>query len=131
MASLRNSRNSYADEAAQRWDPETVKASMRRWKGYSKEKKAAIMEEGKLVYQDMVAAMDEGIESEIVQATVLRWHEHLRNFYEPTPLMLQGLAQMYVDDPAFRTFYEKLHPDMPEFIRDAIVYYCEKVLVKA
>ena len=121
----------YADEAAQRWDPETVKASMRRWKGYSKEKKAAIIEEGKLIYQDMVGAMDEGIESETVQATVSRWHQHLRNFYEPTPQMLQGLGQMYIDDPAFRAFYEKLHPDMPEFIRDAIVYYCEKVIVKA
>ncbi|KAA3643483.1 MAG: MerR family transcriptional regulator [Chloroflexi bacterium] len=121
----------YAQEAARRWNPETVKSSMSRWKSYSKEKKAEILEEGKLIYQDMMGAMDEGIESETVQATVARWHQHLRNFYEPTPEMLQGLAQMYVDDPAFRAFYEKLHPDMPKFIRDAIVYYYEIVLVKA
>ena len=37
----------YAQEAEQMYDPETVRASNRKWKAYSAAKKEAIMAEGK------------------------------------------------------------------------------------
>lgn len=115
----------YAEEAAQRWDAEKVKASNQRWKDYSAEKKAAILAEGKAIHEDLLAHMGEGYGSEAVQATVGRWYEHLRHFYEPSLEIFRGLGQGYEEDPAFAAFYQKLHPDMPRFFRQAIDHYCD------
>ena len=37
-----------------------------------------------------------------------------------------GLAQMYVEDERFRSFYDKDQPGTAEFLRDAIVIYTVK-----
>ena len=66
----------YALEAEQLYDPETVRASNKKWKGYSEAKRAAIMAEGRQVYQDMIAAMPKGASSIEVQAIVERWRKH-------------------------------------------------------
>jgi len=34
-----------------------------------------------------------------------------------------GLAQMYVDDPRFRAYYDEKQPGSAEFLRDAIHIY--------
>lgn len=115
----------YEEEAARRWDEKTVRESNRRWRSYSAEKKAQIMAEGQAVYTDLLAVMPKGPQSPEVQRCVARWHQHLRYFYEPTVQVLTGLAHVYNEDPAFRAFYLKLHPDMPEFIEEAILFYCE------
>lgn len=36
-----------------------------------------------------------------------------------------GLAQMYVDDPRFTAYYDKITPGCAEFLRDAILIYCK------
>jgi hypothetical protein len=54
----------FAAEAEQLYDPETVRESNRKWKSYSTDKKQAIMEEGKQVYLDMIAAMPKGASSD-------------------------------------------------------------------
>ncbi|MCO6449357.1 MAG: MerR family transcriptional regulator [Caldilineales bacterium] len=114
----------YEEEAMQRWDPEVVRASNQRWRNYSDEKKAAIMQEANEFYNDILANMDKGPASPEVQNAIARWHQNIRYFYEPTPEILLGLGRMYVDDPRFAAFYENMHPDMPAFMRDAVTYYC-------
>lgn len=37
-----------------------------------------------------------------------------------------GVTQMYVDDPRFKEYYEKIAPGCAEFLRDAVSIYCEK-----
>jgi len=121
----------YEEEAARRWDEKTVRESNRRWKNYSTEKKAQIKAEGEAIHRDLLAKMNRGYASPEVQAIIARWHEHLHYFYEPSLETLAGLADLYNDDPNFRANYEKLHPDMPGFIRQAILHYCEGLRSKA
>lgn len=115
----------YAEEARQRWDPELVNQSMKLWKSYSDEKKKAIMVEGGANYQEIFDNMDKGRDSPEVQAGVAKWHQHMRYFYEPTIAILSGLGYGYRDDPAFRATFEKFSPDFPEFLCEAIQFYCE------
>ena len=35
-----------------------------------------------------------------------------------------GLAQMYVDDPRFTEYYDKIAPGCAVFLRDAVTHYC-------
>jgi DNA-binding transcriptional MerR regulator len=117
----------YEEEAARRWDEQTVRESNRRWRNYSAETKAQIKREGEAIHRDLLANMNKGYASPEVQAVIARWHQHLRYFYEPSLETLAGLADLYNDDPNFRANYEKLHPDMPAFVRKAILHYCESL----
>ena len=36
-----------------------------------------------------------------------------------------GVTQMYVDDPRFTEYYDKIAPGCAEFLRDAVAIYCK------
>lgn len=115
----------YAEEASKRWDPQLVKQSNQRWNRLSDEQKQAILQEGNQIYSDMVEQLGKKPDSESVQAIVARWHQHIRHFYEPSFATLRGLGQGYASDPAFRATFEAMHPDLPDFLQEAITVYCD------
>ncbi|NLE52995.1 MAG: MerR family transcriptional regulator [Chloroflexi bacterium] len=112
----------YEEEAAERWG-DGVHESNRLWRSYSDEKKRAVLQEGQAIYRDLIAAMPEGPASAAAQDGIRRWHENMRNFYEPTPEVLLGLGNLYNDDPAFNATFVKMHPDLASFMREAIKHY--------
>ena len=113
----------YALEAEQMYDPETVRESNRKWKGYSAAKKEAILAEGKSIYQDMIAAMPKGAASPEAQAIVERWRKHMDYFWTPKLEQLQAIANGYVEDARFKTNFDKMHPQLAEFMREAVAAY--------
>ena len=115
----------YAQEAEQMYDPETVRASNQRWKAYPEAKKQQILAEGKAIYQDMIAAMPGGAGSPEVQAIVERWRSHLDYFWTPKLDQLLDLANGYNDDPRFKANFDKMHPRLAEFMREAVKTYVE------
>lgn len=116
----------YALEAEQKYDPETVRESNRKWKSYSAQKKEAILAEGKQVYQDMIAAMPKGVASAEVQSIVERWRKHMDYFWTPNLNQLIGLAEMYNNDPRFKANFNKMHPGLAEFMLEAVKIYVGK-----
>ena len=116
----------YALEAEQLYDPETVRESNRKWKSYSAAKKEAIMAEGSAVYKDMIAAMPKGASSNEVQAIVERWRKHMDHFWTPNLDQLLGLAIGYNDDPKFKANFDKMHPQLAEFMREAVKVYVKR-----
>jgi len=100
-----------AQEAEQMYDPETVCESN--------------LAEGKSIYLDLAGAMSRGAESKEVQAVVARWHKHMQYFWSPNDEQLLGLADLYNNDPRFRENYEKVAPNLSEFMREAVTVYVE------
>lgn len=117
----------YAEEAQRRWGEKNVKESQKRWGSYTPEKKQRILAEGGEIYQAIVAAMPQGPASPQAQDGIARWHQNLRYFYEPTPEILLGLGDLYNDDPDFNAFFQRIHPDLASFMRQAIQIYCSKL----
>ena len=115
----------YAKQAEQMYDPETVRESNRKWKSYSPEKKQAILDEGKQVYLDMIAAMPKGADSPEVQAIVARWQKHMDYFWTPSLDQLLGLASMYGQSPDFKANFDAMHPDLADFMKEAVKVYVE------
>ena len=117
----------YAQQARELWDPELVDQSMKLWKSYSPKKKQQVLDEGKAIYVDILDYMEKGKapESLEVQACLVRWHQHMRYFYEPSMAILRGLGQGYAQSPEFRATFEKMHPDLPDFLNEAIQVYTE------
>jgi MerR family transcriptional regulator, thiopeptide resistance regulator len=113
----------YAAEAEKMYDPETVRESNRKWKAYSPAKKEAILSEGKAIYTDMIGAMPKGANSPEVQSIVERWRRHMDYFWTPNLDQLQALANGYSDDPRFKANFDKMHPQLAEFMREAVKVY--------
>jgi hypothetical protein len=117
----------YQREARLQFGPDRVNESIKRWNGYSKEKQDQIFEEAGQIYSDMVTAMEAGkpAQSPEVQDIVSRWHDNLRNFYEPTPDLMRGLAEGYNTDARFIAFFQTLHPDLPAYLQVIINQYVD------
>jgi len=117
----------YERVARLEYGPERVNESVRRWNSYGKEKQQAIQAEGGKVYTDLVEAMEAGKspQSEEVQKIIQRWHQHIYYFYEPTLEIMRGLAMGYSSNPEFIAFFQKLHPDLPDYLSAAIYQYVD------
>ena len=113
----------YAAEAEELYGAESVRASMKKWKSYSAEEKKRIMDEGSKNYADMIAVMPKGPESPEAQAIVERWRKHMDYFWTPNLDQLLALANGYNDDPRFKATFDKMHPQLAEFMREAVQIY--------
>lgn len=116
----------YEKEAVASWG-EGAKQSIEQWHSYSDERKEEIMQEGSQIYEAIVANMDKGAASPEIRALLVRWHEHLRHFYEPSIEVLGGLGDMYHDHPDFNATFTKIHPDLPAFLKEAIAIYVDEL----
>ncbi len=114
-------------EAMQMYDPETVKESNKKWKNYSMSEKQKISAEGNAVYQGFVDVMSKGPASPEAQACVRHWREHMNYFWVPNQEELLGLADLYNDDPRFKKNFDKFHPDLAQFVREAVRVYVNKL----
>ena len=113
----------YAKEAEQMYDPETVRASNRKWKAYSQEEKQRILVEGGAIITDMAKEMSRKATDPRVQAVVVRWHKNLQYFWSPNDEQLLGLVDLYNDDPRFKSNYETVAPGLAGFMRQAVNVY--------
>jgi len=117
----------YQEEARQKWgDTKAYKQSAERVKKMSKGDLAAIQKENEEVNRGLAAAMDKGAKSKEAQAAIARHHAGIERFYTCSPAMYRNLGKMYVDDPRFTAHYEKYRPGLAIFVRDAIVYFCDR-----
>ncbi len=114
-----------AAEAETMYDPDVVRASNQKWKGYSAEQKQRILDEGRQVYLDMIAVLPKGAASAEAQAIVERWRTHMDYFWTPNLEQLLGLADGYVNDPRFRANFDAMHPQLADVMREAVKIYVE------
>lgn len=117
----------YELEAQRRWGEKEVKESQRRWASYPPEKKRQVLEEAGEIYQSIIEAIPHGPASPQAQEGVARWHQNMRYFFEPSVEVLLGLSQGYVEDPAFNSTFQRMHPDLAGFMREAVKIYCQKL----
>ncbi len=116
----------YQEEARQHWGTtDAWKQSQERIQKMTQADFARIATEGEKLMQAILIAMPQGAASQAVQQLIAQHYNNLRHFYEPNVKMYRGLANMYVDDVRFAAFYQKFHPDMAHFMRDAMVAYCD------
>jgi len=113
--------------AMKRYDPSIVKASGEKWRAYTPAEKQRILDEGNQVYADIVAAMPKGASSPEVQAIVERWRKHMDYFWTPSLDQLIGLAEMYNASPDFKANFDKIHPNLAAFMREAVKIYVERL----
>ena len=115
----------YADEARDRWgDSDAYRQSARRTASYSKDDWLRIKAEGEAVTQRFADLFTAGASADGPQAAAaVREHrEHIsRWFYDCSPQMQRGLAEMYVTDDRFRRTYDDRAQGLAQWVHDAVL----------
>jgi DNA-binding transcriptional MerR regulator len=120
----------YQKEAKERWgNTEAWKQSQERVKKMGKAGTEKVGKEMQSITVAIGKNMSEGIESKIIQDLVKKHHEAIGNFYDSSYEMYKNLGEMYVADPRFTSYYEKIQPGLAVFMRDAIKYYCARMSI--
>lgn len=119
----------YQREARLQYDQGVMRESQDNWGSYTEAQRDFIKEQGNQIYQELMQALKAGhaADSTEVKAILVRWHEHLRYFYEPSLDLLRGLGQLYNSDPRFVANFQKLHDDLPAFLEEAITEYVDEL----
>jgi hypothetical protein len=78
----------------------------------------------------MTGLLEKGaaVDRDDVQDVVRRHYATVRRFYDPTKEMYQGLGNLYVEHPEFRMLYDSYHPQLAEFMRDAMQQFAKREL---
>jgi DNA-binding transcriptional MerR regulator len=115
----------HVEEAKQRWgDTDGYREAHRRTSSYGKDEWLQIRREGDEIPAKFAAAMQAGhpADSAEAAAAAVAHREHIsRWFYEVTPEVHQGLAQMYVADPRFTATYDDVAPGLAQYVSEAIL----------
>ena len=87
-------------------------------------------DEGEQINKDLADAMIKDVKpgSEEVQVLIQRHYNWVNHFWTPTKETYSGLAQMYLDHPDFRAFYNKYQPNLVEYIVDAMRIFIDRKL---
>ena len=115
-------------EVDEKYDPEKVAESRRNVGKMSKEHFNTVQEQGERVTIAIAENMDHEASSPVVQALIKEHHAWIENFYVCPAMMYKGLGQMYVENPEFTAFYEKIKPGLATFMCGAMVYYADNSL---
>lgn len=113
-----------AEEAEQRWgDTEAWRSSHRRTSRYSPDDWRRSRAEAEAVEEGFAAALRDGVpvDAPQVHALVEEHRAHItRWFYECSPAVQRGLAEMYVADDRFAAHYERREPGLAQYVHDAV-----------
>lgn len=114
----------YEAEAREAYGAEIVDESVGRWNNLNDDEKAAVMARQEAIFGAFRDSMAQGPESPAAQAQVAALQKHISVFYTCTDEILMGLGDLYRTHPDFISTFQKIHPDLPEFLYDAISHYC-------
>ncbi len=114
-------------ELSQEWDSSLVKESRQNWTSYSESKQAEILAECEAIFAELAEFQDKGVDSPEVKELLVRWHQFLQHFYEPSLEVLRGLGFVYADDQRFREKFASIDPHLPDFLKAAINSYVDEL----
>lgn len=88
------------------------------------------MDEAQRINADLAACMEEGLPAgdDAVQQGVAAHYRWVCAHWTPDTAAYVGLAQMYVDDPRFTRFYDRVKPALAAYLLEAATIYAARNL---
>lgn len=116
----------YMREARNRWgQTDAYRRSMEKVKHWSKADYEQAKRDGVAFSLKLSEAMGQDVRSDGVLALIAEHRRGIEFFYPLTPDMYRNLADMYVADPRFTEYYDRIKPGLATWVRDAIHAYCD------
>jgi len=104
--------------------------SKKRTVKWDKNEWSKVKNEGDEIHKALASAIEQGLSanSDEVQAIIQRHYEITQRFYDVSRQVYTGLADLYVQHPDFKKFFDAYHPKMIVFIGEAMRFYADKNL---
>ena len=120
-----NERN-YGEEIRGKYGDETVDRSNAKLKNMTKEQYAELEALTQELSSTLKAAFEQGDPGSDLAQKACALHKRWLCFYwDPySKEAHRGVAQMYVDDPRFTAYFDKIAPGCAVFLRDAVRIFC-------
>jgi hypothetical protein len=118
----------YGDEIREKYGNDALSRSNAKIKGMTEEQYAEVEKLSREFNETLKAAFEQGDpSSELAQKACelhKRWLCCFWSHYSKEAHI--GVTQMYVDDPRFTEYYDKISPGCAAFLRDAVKIFCER-----
>lgn len=117
----------YGEEIRAKYGNDAVERSNTKLRGMSKEQYAELERLSLELNETLKTAFEQGDPaSELAQKACALHKKWLCYFWDEYSKQAHiGVAQMYVDDPRFTAYYDKIATGCAPFLRDAILIYCK------
>ncbi len=109
---------------------ELIAQSLKRSVNWGSKEWNEIKDTGNKIYAALSEYIKAGLSprDDKVQALIKEHYKMIENFYDVTKDVYTGLAQLYVEHPGFRKFFDAHNTQLPEFIAEAMRVYAQKNL---
>lgn len=116
----------YGTEIREKYGNEAVERSNAKLRSMTQEEYAEAQRLSEAYQETLKEAFKQGDPaSELAQKACDLHRQWLSRYYDGyCKEYHMGLAQMYVDDPRFTEYYDKIAPGCTVFLRDAVMIYC-------
>lgn len=116
----------YGKEARALYGDEVVDASNAKLMGLTPQQYAHVQDLSSHLNEKLKLACQQGDPSSPLAQEVCTLHKEWLGYFWNTysKEAHQGLAQMYVDDPRFKSYYDAIGDGCAEFLRDALTVFC-------
>lgn len=117
----------YGEEARTKYGDERVNRSNAKVLNMSKEQFTELERLTEDLNETLKAAFEQGDPASELAQKACELHKKWLCFYwdDYSKEAHKGVTQMYVDDPRFTAYYDKISPGCAAFLRDAVAIYCK------
>ncbi|MGL6221835.1 MAG: MerR family transcriptional regulator [Lacrimispora sphenoides] len=117
----------YGEEARAKYGDERVNRSNAKVLNMSKEQFTELERLTEDLNETLKAAFEQGDPASELAQKACELHKRWLCFYwdDYSKEAHKGVTQMYVDDPRFTAYYDKISPGCAAFLRDAVAIYCK------
>ncbi len=118
----------YGAEIREKYGDDVINSSNAKIKGMTKEQYEEVEKLSHELNETLKAAYEQGNPSSDLAHKACELHKKwLCNFWNNYTVEAHvGVTQMYVEDPRFTAYYDKIAEGCATFLRDAVAIYCNK-----
>lgn len=117
----------YGDEIREKYGADAVTRSNEKVKGMTQQQYAQVEHLSQELNEALKEAFEQGDPAGALAQKACELHKQWLCFYWDSYSKEAhiGVTQMYVDDPRFTAYYDKIAPGCAAFLRDAVRIFCE------
>lgn len=119
--------NEMQEAIKEKFGEKKVNEYNRNFSSMNKDEQQRVLDECNEIFTELAKYIHDDNYSDEVRELLVRWHEWIRNFYEPSMETLRGLGAMYAKAPDFRKNFEEIDPDLPDYLPRAIGAYVDEL----
>ncbi|MTI46326.1 MerR family transcriptional regulator [Sporosalibacterium faouarense] len=129
MKEIKLHQEKYAEETKKKYgNTDAYAESMKKTSKYTEEDWKRIKDESQEINSMIVKNMEKGPDNPVVQEYIDKFRKHITDsYYNCTLEIFRGLGELYVSDERFTNNLEKVKEGYAEFLREAILIYCDRL----